>query len=310
MTETNALIETLQELWAAPLRRQARQLDLRRRHTVLLTGQFESIEAWAIPLLAGYITSSAGYFQTPALLDAGCGSGYYLEHLAPLLPTSPLSALVGLDLSYQALMEAKSRLITSQALAGLPAKSAALVQSSLLNLPFRPATFGAVMCNRMLNQTGAIALALGQAARALSPGGSLLVLTAFSLPASPLRVAHENAMQQLGFPARFYSHNTPPGQSFDLQNGAGWLSACFEDISIELYERRLEFYELAPLVEYYASGLLFQKSAGLDEAAIPLQQWARLYELMQNSLAHQLAASCPLVISDGAALFHARLPEK
>ncbi len=92
------------------------------------------------------------------LLDAGCGTGNNLVHLADL------GAPVGLDLSEEALRFCRSRRVT-------------VARGSLLHLPFRDASFDLVtsfdvLYHRWVADDGA---AVRELARVLRPGGLLLV---------------------------------------------------------------------------------------------------------------------------------------
>ncbi len=280
-------------LWANPAERQLRHLELRQRHTTFLTDRAESTEVWAVARILAHLQQSADYWEQPGLLDAGCGPGRYLELM--LDPTSlTIGRLVGLDRSRAALETAQSRL-------GQRAE-VSFVQGNLRQLPFAQVSFGAIMCNRMLNQTGAIGEALAQAATVLRPGGFIFIVTADSLESSPLTSSHETALQKLGFPAPFYWHSTRSDQRFHLQNGVEWLAPHFGDISSELYERHLTFDDPAELGEYYATGLLFWRS----EPAITIKQWLALYNSVVAELESKLHTNNGrLSWQDGAALFRA-----
>lgn len=231
------------------------------------------------------------------MLDAGCGPGYYL---AALLENQvlPLQLAVGLDRNRAALQKARDRLHTRP--------QGALVQGDILRLPFGPATFGAAMCNRMLNQTGDIAGSLVSVAQTLVADGLLFIVTADTGEVSPLRETHERIQAQLGFPPRIYGHTTRPDQRFNLSNGPSWLAAAFKDWQLELYERRLRFEDPAQLGAYYASGLLFQKSSGLDEPAVSAARWRELYARVIAEMTEIIRVNGSLSYREGAVLFIAR----
>lgn len=283
-------------MWEHPQARQQRHLALRKTATTFLTNQADSTEEWALPLIVAYLQHSEAFRQRPYLLDAGCGPGYYLAAL--LTGFSLKTALaVGLDRSQDAILKAQEKL------AGQP--QAALVRGDILKLPFGPASFGAAMCNRMLNQTGDIAGALAAVAAVLVPGGLIFIVTADAGEASPLRAAHERWQAELGFPEKIYRHTTRSDQRFNLANGLPWLAADFQDCRLDLYERRLAFTDMAELGQYYASGLLFQKSAGLDEPAVSRDQWLELYAKVMDEMEKFIEGSGQLSYTEGAALFSA-----
>ncbi len=292
--------EYLRQLAQNPVERQARYLALREAGTIFLTGQADSTESWACSTISRNLQQSTVYGSQPVLLDAGCGEGYYL---AKLLADRALKTrlAIGLDREAARLLAAAGRLADRS--------EAALLQSDLLRLPFAPASFGAVMCNRMLNQTGDIAGALAQVALVLRPGGRIYIVTADSHGVSWLRSAHETTLQALKFPDRLYRHTTLPNQRLDYANGPAWLAPHFEQIILHRYERRLSFADPADLLEYYATGLMFQKSAGLAEPGVTLDQWLDLYDGLRQSINRQFAEAGRLTLSEGAGLFGATRSE-
>jgi ubiquinone/menaquinone biosynthesis C-methylase UbiE len=289
--------DELRWLWEHPRERHENHLAMRQAATTLLTGGADSTEEWALIHISAALHNSEVYRQRPFLLDAGCGPGHYLAALLAD-PAVPEGLAVGLDRSRDALLKAQARL---KDIAG-----AALVQGDILHLPFEPASFGAAMCNRMLNQTGDIAGALAAVAAVLAPGGSIFIVTADSGDVSPLRAAHERYQAALGFPARLYHHTTRPGQRFNLENGAEWLAPAYTASRVKLYARHLKFTGLAELGKYYASGLLFQKSSGLAEPEIRPEQWLALYSGVMHEMAEIIASTGYLAYQEGAALFSAQ----
>ncbi len=294
-------LEYLRWLWHNPTERQTRHLELRRRFTVALTAQAQSTEAWAIPLITASLQASPVYREQLSLLDVGCGGGYYL---AALLAEPELRMRLGLgvDLNADVLQAAQARL---DRVAG---RSGRLVRGDARRLPLRPASFGAALCNRMLNQTGDIAGVLAAVAESLVAEGLLFIVTADRLETSWLRSSHEANLQNLGFPARLYRHSTPADQRFSLDNGPQWLAPHFEKVKTNLYERRLTFRQSADLLEYYATGLLFQKSAGFQEPDVAPENWLKLYEAMAELARPKFTVDGHLTLADGAALFDARRP--
>ena len=291
------LPDYLTALWEAGADRQALHLALRSRQTVFLTEEATSTESWAIPHILSKLKANRVYGAKPVLLDAGCGGGYYLAHMLNV-PGLPVEMGIGLDRDRAALETARSHLLKAPS-------PMALLEGSLLALPLATDSCGTVMCNRMLNQTGDIAVALSEAARVLTPGGALFIVTADSEQVGWLRATHENALRSLNFPPRLYEHSTRPDQRLNLQNGSSWLAPHFEEVRLLTYERRLSFNDPAILLEYYATGLLFGRSEGLTTSGVSLRDWAALYEVMAEVIRRQIETGGPLTFSDGAALFWA-----
>jgi SAM-dependent methyltransferase len=289
--------EELNRLWRNPAERQARHLAWRDTATTFLTAGAAGTEDFALPRIAAALQSSAAFQTRSFLLDVGCGPGYYLAALLEN-PALPLQLAVGLDCTPGALQKAQDRLRHRP--------GGSLVQADILRLPFGSATFGAAMCNRMLNQTGDIAGSLAAVAATLVADGLLFIVTADTGEVSPLREAHERIQAALGFPARIYGHTTRPGQHFNLANGPDWLAPAFKGWQVELYERRLRFEDPAQLGQYYASGLLFQKSSGLDEPALGEAHWRELYARVLAEMTQIIRANGHLSYREGAALFIAR----
>ncbi len=108
------------------------------------------------------------------VLDAGCGTGAYLEHLQDYG-----GALLGLELNAGMLARAQRKL------AGY--RGVELVQGSVLSMPFGDAELDLVMFNQVLHHLDgegggagdwpSLRAALGEAQRVLRPGGTLLINT-------------------------------------------------------------------------------------------------------------------------------------
>lgn len=106
------------------------------------------------------------------LLDAGCGTGNYLQSISPYVKT-----IVGVDASAGMLESARAK--------ALP--NVELQQAVLQDLPFPDQTFDGVMVNFVLhhlddtegcdNGFPAVQLALKEIRRVLKPGGALIIQT-------------------------------------------------------------------------------------------------------------------------------------
>ena len=96
-----------------------------------------------------------------ALLDAGCGRGDRLRALATALPNT---ALYGLDRDGE-----------NATVAAIACPGAAIICGDLAAPPWDEGTFDAILCECTLSLTGEPAACLGQLARLLRPGGTLLL---------------------------------------------------------------------------------------------------------------------------------------
>lgn len=101
------------------------------RQRFLATGLYQPIaEAVSSAVLHG-----AEDATTLNCLDAGCGEGYYLRHLAQAAPQRAPLALMGLDISKWAILSAARQ-----------DKTAAWVVGSNANLPVLPETLDRILC--------------------------------------------------------------------------------------------------------------------------------------------------------------------
>ncbi len=134
-----------------------------------------------------------------AILDAGCGTGALLAHLARQFPAS---SLTGLDVAPHAAVAAQRK-------SGAP-----VVAGSVNALPFGDASFDAmfsvdVLYHRAVHQR----IALAEAIRCLKPGGALII----NLPAYEwMRSTHDAAVHG----ARRYTR----GGTLEMLREAGFAS--------------------------------------------------------------------------------------
>lgn len=96
-----------------------------------------------------------------AFLDAGCGDGRYLEALAAELP----ERRAGVDISERILETARARV------------DADFQQANLEALPFADAEFDLVLSSQVIEHVLDADRAVGELARVLRPGGTLVIST-------------------------------------------------------------------------------------------------------------------------------------
>ncbi len=123
------------------------------------------------------------------LLDIGCGAGRMLELLAPRAETA-----VGVDLSPAMLGVARAQIEQ----AGL--RNVQLRQGDIYALPVEGGGFDLAVVHQVLHYLDTPARALREAARALAPGGRLIVVDFAPHQCELLRERHEH--RRLGFSRR------------------------------------------------------------------------------------------------------------
>jgi ubiquinone/menaquinone biosynthesis C-methylase UbiE len=132
------------------------------------------------------IRETIGTAAVDSLLDLGTGTGRMLELLAPLATRA-----VGIDQSTQMLSLARARLERS----GL--RNAQLRQGDLYALPVERNSYDLVILHQVLHYLDDPSRAIREAARALRPGGRLIVVDFAPHGEENLREAH--AHRRLGF---------------------------------------------------------------------------------------------------------------
>jgi demethylmenaquinone methyltransferase/2-methoxy-6-polyprenyl-1,4-benzoquinol methylase/ArsR family transcriptional regulator len=136
----------------------------------------------------GAIVAAAGS-DYRRLLDIGCGAGRMLELLAPRAATA-----VGVDLSPAMLGVARAQIEQ----AGL--RNVQLRQGDMFALPVEAGGFDLAVLHQVLHYLDTPARALREAARALAPGGKLIVVDFAPHACELLRESHEH--RRLGFSRR------------------------------------------------------------------------------------------------------------
>jgi demethylmenaquinone methyltransferase/2-methoxy-6-polyprenyl-1,4-benzoquinol methylase/ArsR family transcriptional regulator len=132
------------------------------------------------------IRETIGSAGIDSLLDLGTGTGRMLELLASLATRA-----IGIDQSPQMLAVARARLERS----GL--RNTQLRQGDLYALPVEPDSYDLVILHQVLHYLDEPSRAIREAARALRPGGRLLVVDFAPHSEETLREAH--AHRRLGF---------------------------------------------------------------------------------------------------------------
>jgi SAM-dependent methyltransferase len=123
----------------------------------------------------GELAGRCTHPETEALLDVGCGLGRYLR-----AAHASFGVVAGIDLSLAQLVLARKHLAEG-------GQAALLVAAQSERLPFRAATFGAVVAADSLEHVADPASTVTEAARVLRPGGGFFLSTPnrFSLTPEP-----------------------------------------------------------------------------------------------------------------------------
>ena len=118
-------------------------------------------------------------------------------------------------------------------------------QADAQAIPFRDASFDAVIANHMLYHVPDIPRALGEVRRVLKPAGFCYAAT--------MGLANMRELDQLA--ARFFSipRMTESTARFGLESGEAYMRRAFSDVKLERYPDSLVVTEAAPLMDYICS---------------------------------------------------------
>jgi 2-polyprenyl-3-methyl-5-hydroxy-6-metoxy-1,4-benzoquinol methylase len=119
------------------------------------------------------------------------------------------------------------------------------MQADAQSLPFRDASFDAVIANHMLYHVPDIPRALNEFKRVLKPSGICYAAT--------MGVANLREMNDLA--ARFFSipRMTESASRFGLESGEAYMRRAFGEVKLERYPDSLAITEADPLIEYICS---------------------------------------------------------
>jgi len=160
-----------------------------------------------------------------ALLDIGTGTGRIIEIVG-----AQADRAIGVDLSADMLAVARSNL------AKLGLARAQLRQGDVYALPVQPQSFDLVVVHQVLHFLDEPARAIREAARALAPGGRLLVVDFAPHDLEFLRDAHahrrlgfaaesvEQWMKQAGLTPELHRDLAPPGGASDKLTVSLWMA--------------------------------------------------------------------------------------
>ena len=172
------------------------------------------------------------------VLDVGCARGDLLREMAR--HQHSWGMLVGLDFSPGMIVQA-----TGLA-ADLPVH---FFVGDAQSFPFPNGAFNVVMARHMLYHVPDIERAVAEAARVLHPGGRLLATTNSARTMPEYQSLRDRAAAH--FPA--VTKREMSTARFFLENAAGFLKPCFDDIEAHILPGTLRFPTAQPFVDYFAS---------------------------------------------------------
>lgn len=227
------------------------------------------------------------------VLDAGCGSGYFLLPLAKKLTKGRVMAL---DLSWGVMREA----IETAQQEGLPIT---FTVGDIEELPFASKTFDMAMANHMLYHVPNIPKAIGELYRILKKGGWFLATTNSRTTMEELNSLHRRA---LGIGDR---RPERPDNRFSLENGERFLRGQFSEVSTHPFPDSLEFTEAEPLLCYYGSGPIYLNADGSYNPGLPAEEWDRRFEMVRRMVEKEIEEKGKFVVSKLSGAFAARKEE-
>lgn len=228
------------------------------------------------------------------VLDAGCGSGYFLLPLAKKLTRGQAMAL---DLSGGVMQKA----IETAQQEGLPIT---FLAGDVEELPFADRTFDMVMANHMLYHAPDIPRAIGELYRILKKGGWFLATTNSRTTMKELESLH---LRALGLSHRRLEL---PHNRFSLENGERFLRSHFPEVTMRPFPDSLEFTEAEPLLRYYASGFIYLNADGCYNPKLPAQELNRRRQIMGDIVQKEIEEKGKFVVSKLSGAFVARKEKK
>ncbi|MGH7925548.1 MAG: class I SAM-dependent methyltransferase [Candidatus Binatus sp.] len=168
-------------------------------------------------------------------LELGCGTGLLWRGVAPV-PSG-----------WRAILTDMSEGMVRETRAGLAplGHSFSYMQADAQAIPFRDASFDAVIANHMLYHVPDIPHALDEIRRVLKPSGYCYAAT--------MGRAHMKELDEFG--ARFFSipRMTESTARFGLETGEAYMRRAFSDVTLERYPDSLAITEAEPLMDYICS---------------------------------------------------------
>lgn len=229
-----------------------------------------------------------------AVLDLGCGNGFFLEPVAEIVTRG---RLVGVDVA-PGVLDAAKRRSTERGI------SVEWLEGSADDLAmFETESFDRVMANYMMHYVPDIEGALSEVRRLLRPGGIFVLATDSVSTMAEMYDAHFEALKRLGWPDRYFK-KSPKGR-FSLEVGRAMLEQVFSSVSIREYGDVLRIDNVDAFMEFYAVGNNYCSARSMHDGASDAEL-ARLHEEVERSVAQRIAATGSFVITKRTGAFVCR----
>lgn len=215
-----------------------------------------------------------------AVLDAGCGRGAYLPHLAAFMQDG--ARLLGLDFSSTAVTAAREQ-----------PGGAALLTGDVQALPFGDAAFDLVLSAHMLYHVPDIRAAIREFRRVLRPGGELAIIVGSARDQhrlDELFVTAGGAFPLQRFSDRFTSDNAPE-----------YCSGIFDHVESYVVHPELVITDPAAVVAYFTS----MRSVA-EPSLRPGVSWDDLLRTVEQTVADTLVCEGAFRVSEEIALLRCR----
>jgi ubiquinone/menaquinone biosynthesis C-methylase UbiE len=215
--------------------------------------------------------------ESARVLELGCGTGILWRSPAVRIPTGWRVILT--DMSDGMIRETRGHLARL-------GHAFTCMRADAQALPFRNASFDAVIANHMLYHVPDIARALGEVRRVLKAGGFCYAAT--------MGIGNMREMDELA--ARFFSipRMTDSAARFGLESGDAYMRQAFSEVKLERFPDSLVVTEVEPLIEYICSMRVRRRVTDQQVAAL------------RAHVAREIAAHGEIRISKDSGMFIAR----
>jgi len=176
------------------------------------------------------------------VLEIGCGTGLLWRVNRKRIPSAWRLTLT--DFSFGMVETTRATEVTAR-----------FAQSDAQQIPFRDASFDAVIANHMLYHIPDLLRALGECQRVLRPGGKFFAATNGR---GDLREMFDLVTEFLGMPVQ------SPALAFTLENGAEKIGKHWTSVQRFDFDNALVITETEPLVAYIMSGFTGKMRVGVE----------------------------------------------
>lgn len=225
-----------------------------------------------------------------AVLEVGCGYGALAMQLADKIQTGRILAT---DLS-QGMIDA----CWAQA-AGKTLPVAFQVADAEL-LPFQDQDWDMIIAAHMLYHLNDVPVFLKRVKRLLRPGGKF-VATTNNVPNDALLQLHYQAVRDLGLPGVMLGQAV--ATPFYFENAFTYLAPEFPLVEEHLYENSLVIDAIKPVLDYYASGIMYAGTDGPADPRVHPELWEELYRRVEAGVTEAVAGAGSFTIKRRSAIY-------